>query len=212
MHFIEDTSAIATTALLPTFLPPGLTKVERVGMTRNASRTPYVVYWVGERRCCTFFKRRVFLKLLQVLMAIAHNTTSTIKSVATTEWGGLKVKTATAQWILARVQVNKFFQNYHQAVFQQVAFSLQEAYAVTSDRNGEEYTISTNRNHDTCSCQDLYDSCPHRIVATQAILPLGFTTVSVYLAFKNQKSVLENWIHHNRATIPNFYNNECKVN
>ena len=41
MHFIEDTSAIATAlysnSKLPTFLPQGLTKVERVGMTRNAS-------------------------------------------------------------------------------------------------------------------------------------------------------------------------------
>ena len=31
--------------------------VERLGLTRNASSTPYIVYRVKERRCCTFFKR-----------------------------------------------------------------------------------------------------------------------------------------------------------
>lgn len=208
MHFIEDTSAIATTALqynseLPTFLPRGLTKIERVGMTRNASRTPYVVYWVGERRCCTFFKRRLFFKLLKVLVAIAHKTISTIKSVAMTEWGGLKVKTATAQWILARVQVNKFFQSYHQAAFEQVTFNVHKEYAVTLDRSGREYKITANDNHDICSCQDLYDSCPHRIVATLVLLPQGFTTVTTYLASKKQNQttrVLEdNWIHYTTA-------------
>ncbi|MUL39196.1 hypothetical protein [Gloeocapsopsis dulcis] len=203
MHSIEDTSAIATTALhcdseLPTFLPQGITKVERVGMTRNASRTPYVVYWVGERRCCTFFKRRLFFKLLKVLVAIAHSTISAVKNVETTEWGGLKIKSTTEAWILARAQVNKFFYNYHQAVFEQVTLSFQPEHAITSDRSGRDYTITSHNNRDTCLCQNLYDSCPHRIIATLALLPLGFTTVTAYLASKNQNKttgILEGWYH-----------------
>lgn len=208
MHFIEDMSAIATAlhsnSKLPTFLPQGLTKVERVGMTRNASCTPYVVYWVG-RRCCTFFKRRLFFELLKTLVAIAHHTISTIKSVAMTEWSGLKVKTATAEWIVARAQVNKFFQSYHQAAFGQVTLSFQPEYVMTSDRNGRSYTITSNNDRDTCSCPDLYDSCSHRIVATRTLLPLGCTTVTAYLASKNQNKttttrVLEgNYI--NRITV-----------
>ncbi|MBE9193503.1 SWIM zinc finger family protein [Gloeocapsopsis crepidinum LEGE 06123] len=197
MHFIEDMSAIATAlhsnSTLPTFLPQGLTKVERVGMTRNASRTPYVVYWVGERRCCTFFKRQLFFKLLKVLVAIAHTTINTVKCVETTEWGGLKIKAATAAWILARAQVNKFFYSYHQVIFEQVTLSLQSEHAMISDRSGRNYMITSHNNHDTCSCPDLYDSCSHRIAATLALLPLGFTTVTAYLASKNKNktSVLE---------------------
>lgn len=33
---------------VPTFI-----EVERVGFTKNASNTPYLVYGVGDRRCCT---------------------------------------------------------------------------------------------------------------------------------------------------------------
>jgi hypothetical protein len=192
MHSIEDTSAIATTALqcteLPTFLPQGLTKVERVGITRNASRTPYVVYWVGERRCCTFFKRRLFFKLLKVLVAIAHNTIGTVKRAETTEWGGLKIKSATESWILARAQVNKFFYSYHQAVFEQVTLSFQPEHAMTSDRRGSDDIITSHNNCDTCSCPDLYNSCSHRIAATLALLPLDFSTVTAYLTSKKQNN------------------------
>lgn len=38
-------------------LVPAKIRAERVSFTRNASNTPYVVYWVGDRRCSTFIKR-----------------------------------------------------------------------------------------------------------------------------------------------------------
>lgn len=41
-------------------LVPIKIKVERVGFTRNASKTPYAVYKVDGRRCCTFISAKVF--------------------------------------------------------------------------------------------------------------------------------------------------------
>jgi len=85
---------------------------------------------------------------------------------------GQVVKLKTQQHNGYSLEVNKFFYSYHQAV---------KEYAVILDRSGRAKTMTPNNNRDTCSCQDLYVSCLHRFVATLALLPLGFTTVTAYL-------------------------------
>lgn len=62
-HYIQQSSLIAP-EMKP--LVSAQIKVERVGFTRNASNTPYLVYTVAGRRCC-FIKPR-FLELVQMLL------------------------------------------------------------------------------------------------------------------------------------------------
>lgn len=97
--------------LVPQLKPklPTSIKVERVGFTRNASNTPYLVYRVGERRCCTFVKRRWFLECVQLLLKITDGITDRIRTVRSSSDFGLLVLTTQARYYIPSSYVNKFF-------------------------------------------------------------------------------------------------------
>lgn len=89
---------------LPTFI-----EVERVGFTKNASNTPYLVYRVGDRRCCTFVKRRWFLECVQLLLKIKDGITDRIRTVSSSSDFGLFALTTQARQYIPSTYVNKFF-------------------------------------------------------------------------------------------------------
>jgi hypothetical protein len=96
-------------------------KVERVGFTRNASNTPYVVYRVGERRCCTFIKRKVMTSLIQKLLQLTYGITESIRSLRVNSAGGLQVKTMSDTVCIKRRYVVKFLENYNTAALESIA-------------------------------------------------------------------------------------------
>lgn len=58
--------------------------VERIGLTRNASSTPYIVYRVRDRRCCTFFKRKLLWQLMQAMLRAQYGIEDKIRSTIST--------------------------------------------------------------------------------------------------------------------------------
>ena len=56
-------------------IAPKITPLVRssIGFTRNASSTPYMVYKIDGRRCCTFIKRRTFFDLVRVLLKLQYS-------------------------------------------------------------------------------------------------------------------------------------------
>lgn len=104
MHFTVDVPSIATNQLLShleqqvSVVAPDIPalvqrriSVDRIGLTNNASHTPYLVYYVGDgrsldrlrhRRCCTFFKRRILFDLMQLLLKVEYSITERIRSIS----------------------------------------------------------------------------------------------------------------------------------
>ncbi|MUL35933.1 hypothetical protein [Gloeocapsopsis dulcis] len=106
----------AQTQQIPVELKPLIAKkikVERVGFTRNASNTPYIVYRVGERRCCTFIKRKVFTSLIQKLLKFTHGITESIRSLSVNSTGGVQIKTMSDAVCIECRYVVKFLENYN---------------------------------------------------------------------------------------------------
>lgn len=120
-------------------LVPAKITVERVSFTRNASNTPYVVYWVGERRCSTFIKRSRFLELVQMLLKLKYSIEDRITAIVSSAHFGLSIKLGDQQQYIPRVFVNKFFERYN-------TVSLERVQPVIH-----------------CECNDLYDMCLHSI-------------------------------------------------
>lgn len=123
---------------MPALVPIKI-RVERVSFTRNASRTPYMVYWVGDRRCCTFIKRLRFLDLVQVLLKLKCGIEDKICGVVSSESFGLDVKGNDFQKYIPRSYVNKFFERYNTVAL--------------------EHTQPV----ENCGCNDLFDMCLHQI-------------------------------------------------
>lgn len=118
---------------------PKLIKVERVGFTRNASNTPYIVYWVGDRRCCTFVKRRWFLEMIQKLLKLRWSIEDKIRSIALSPNFGLAVVAGDQQQYIPSGYIRKFFERYNCVAIERIS----------------------PQQH--CDCNDLYDMCPHAI-------------------------------------------------
>lgn len=72
-------------------LVPARIQVERVGLTRNASSTPYLVYRIRDRRCCTFFKRKLLWQLMQAMLRAQYGIEDEIRSVTSTLDFGLSL-------------------------------------------------------------------------------------------------------------------------
>ena len=83
--------------------------VERIGFTQNASKTPYIVYRVNDRRCCTFVKRRWFYLCMRLLLKIKNGVEATICSVSTAKDLGLFVLTQDNRPYISSSYINKFF-------------------------------------------------------------------------------------------------------
>jgi hypothetical protein len=134
MHFTQSSGfAIASTEINqyfssqilknPVELKPLVAKkikVERVGFTRNASKTPYIVYRVGERRCCTFIKRKVFTSLIQKLLKLTHRITESIRSLKVNSSGGLQAKTLSGTVCIEHRYVVKFLENYNTVALESI--------------------------------------------------------------------------------------------
>ncbi len=111
--YLEQQSSVLAPRLKP--LVPKSILVERVGFTRNASNTPYIVYLVNNRRCCTFIKRRWFVELVQILLKLVKGIEAKIRSCTSTQWSGLNVKTDVTIESIASSYINKFFEEYNAA-------------------------------------------------------------------------------------------------
>lgn len=83
--------------------------VERIGFTQNASNTPYIVYRVNDRRCCTFVKRSWFFECMRLLLKIKDGVEAKIRSVRTLKDLGLLVLTQSNRPYIPSSYVNKFF-------------------------------------------------------------------------------------------------------
>lgn len=142
-------------AIAPELKPivPAKIRVERVGLTRNASNTPYIVYWVRDRRCCTFVKRKVFLQLVQVLLKLTKGVEDKIRSVTSSLDFGLWVKAGDCCHYIPSAYVRKFFDMYN-AVAVEPSACLWE-----------------------CSCDQLYGFCVHTIFSLSSYSPVAFEKI-----------------------------------
>jgi len=113
-------------------------EVERIGFTRNASSTPYMVYKIDGRRCCTFIKRRTFFDLVRVLLKLKYSIVDRIRSLTSSEYFGLSVVTNERQKYIPSAYLSKFFERYNQVALEQTK-------------------------PQQCDCNDLYDMCLHSI-------------------------------------------------
>lgn len=95
---------------------PKLISVERIGVTRNSSSTPYLVYVIEKRRHCTFFKRKLLWQLLQVFLKTYHNVEETIRSVISTD-SDLKVMLGGTWQTLFKPHVTKFVERLNNRNF-----------------------------------------------------------------------------------------------
>lgn len=114
-------------------------KVERVGFTRNASNTPYIVYWVKNRRWSTFIARSRFMELVQVLLKLKHKIEDRIRTVASSPDFGLSVTAGENQKYIPSSYLNRFFERYNKVALERIQPLHQ------------------------CDCQDLFDMCLHQI-------------------------------------------------
>lgn len=161
MHSTENIQAIATAELnsyleipggtsvvsriVPNLTPivPRAIVVERFGFTRNSSNTPYIVYKVNGRRCCTFVKRKFFTSLIQKLLKIKYGITEKLTSIKKSEYGGINFKAAHIADYIPDVYVNIFLARYNQ-----VALAHTPMQSVR-----------------TCECLDMFDMCVHQVAS-----------------------------------------------
>lgn len=137
----------ATTPNLLVLVPTKI-KVERVGFTRNASNTPYLVYKVGDRRCCTFIKRRVFFDLVRVLLSFKYGIEDRIACIRLSLDFGLSVDTTGKSQYIASTYINKFLERYNQVALEKTKAQ-------------------------QCECNDLFDMCLHSIANHLFHTPFG---------------------------------------
>lgn len=136
-QYLGQQASVIAPELTP--LVPAPIKVERVGFTRNASNTPYIVYWVANRRCCTFVKRRWFLNMVQALLKLKCSIEDKICGINLSPYFGLSVKAGDRQEYIPSAYVRKFFDRYNQVAIEKIS----------------------PQQH--CDCNDLFDMCPHAI-------------------------------------------------
>ncbi|MBE9015883.1 hypothetical protein IQ272_06995 [Chroococcidiopsidales cyanobacterium LEGE 13417] len=89
-------------------LVPARIQVERVGLTRNASSTPYIVYRVKERRCCTFFKRQLLWQLMQAMLRAQYGVEDKIRSIISTPDFSLSFFIGSSWWHVLKQQICRF--------------------------------------------------------------------------------------------------------
>lgn len=154
MYSTHDTQAIAnkefrnylarTSTIAPHIraIVPAAIQVERVGFTRNAANTPYLVYKVGERRCCTFVKRRWFFELVSLLLKLVTGIEGKIRSISSGEAFGLSILIGDTREYIASSYVNQFFELFNSVAIERIKPQTQ------------------------CNCERLLGFCSHAI-ATQ---------------------------------------------
>jgi len=187
MYLTSDTQAIATNelychlesqvnAIAPDHQPiiPADIQVVKVGTTRNASCTPYVVYKVNGRRCCTFIKRKLFHKLVKLLVKVHLDIIRPLRSITTNEWGGITVKIDLKTETIPSAHVNKFFTLYNQS-------------AITT------YELRITN----CDCDRLFGFCQHDIATAlqpRHEQPVDLSSYRLY--GRGRASAIHNWRLH----------------
>ncbi len=145
LHCYLESQVKAITPELKPIVPTSI-KVERVGFTRNASNTPYLVYRVNGRRCCTFVKRRWFFECVQLLLKLKDGVEAKIRAITSSLHFGLSLITTETRQYIPSSYVNKFFTSLNQAALTRIV------------------------PHSECNCNDLFNLCPHRIAADFRVL------------------------------------------
>lgn len=166
MYSTSDVQAIATKELyshlqaqvqaiapeLPTLVNATITSVIRIGFTRNAAATPYMVYKIGDRKCCTFIKKRLFLDLLVTMMSKYYKNRERLKSATLQDFPkGLVIHTSAYELghepdgyeptrkYIPDGYVNKFLKQYNNVA------------------------VERTQPQEECECNDLYSMCLHQI-------------------------------------------------
>jgi len=134
-RYWQQVSGIASE--IPALVPAAI-QVERIGFTRNASNTPYIVYKVGTHRCCTFIKRSLFMAGVQALLKLRHNVEDRIQSMRSSPDFGLSVKAGNRIRYVPSIYLNKFFELCNQAMLERTE-------------------------PQQCDCSDVYDMCLHSV-------------------------------------------------
>lgn len=101
--------------IAPEILPivPKIIQVEKIGITRNSSSTPYLVYRIEDRRHCIFFKRKLLWHLLQAFLKAQHKIEDKIRAVISTACFDLKVMLGETWQTLFKPHVTKFVQRWN---------------------------------------------------------------------------------------------------
>lgn len=142
-YLTRQSNAIAP--LLKPIVPTSI-EVERVGFTRNASNTPYIVYRVNDRRCCTFVKRRWFFECIQMLLFLKDGIEAKIRTISSLPDFGLSLLTYENRKHIPSSYVNKFFTSLNFVAVERITPQPE------------------------CGCNDLFNLCPHRIAAYIRVL------------------------------------------
>lgn len=102
-------------SIAPEILPivPKVIQVEKVGITRNSSSTPYLVYSIEDRRHCIFFKRKLLWHLLQAFLKAQHKIEDKIRAVISTDCFDLKVMLGETWQTLFKPHVTKFVERWN---------------------------------------------------------------------------------------------------
>lgn len=90
-------------------LVPRRIQVERIGLTKNASSTPYLIYWIEQHRFSLFFKRKLLWQMLQEFL----NTTEKIRSVVVTEHFDLNVLIGEKWKLVFKPHFTKFVERWN---------------------------------------------------------------------------------------------------
>lgn len=95
---------------------PKIIQVEKIGITRNSSSTPYLVYTIENRRRCTFFKRKVLFHLLQAFLRAHYKIEDKIRAVICTDCFDLKVMLGQTWQTLFKSHVIKFVECWNNRI------------------------------------------------------------------------------------------------
>lgn len=137
---------------LPALVNAIITSVIRIGFTRNAAATPYIVYKVGVRKCCTFVKKRLFLDIVVTMMSKYYKNPERLKSATLQDFPkGLVVHTSAYELghepdgyeptrkYIPDGYVNKFLKQYNNVAVERI------------------------QPQEKCDCNDIYSMCLHQI-------------------------------------------------
>ena len=117
--YLESQAQVVAPQLKP--LVPANIKIERIGFTRNASNTPYIVYQVNNRRWSRFIKRVEFMQLVQVLLKLVKGIDDKIRSLVSTPDFGLLAQVGEQREYIPSSYVRKFFDLYNRAAVERIA-------------------------------------------------------------------------------------------
>lgn len=79
-----------------------------------------MVYKIGDRRCCTFIKKRIFYQLVQALLKLRCGIEDRLRSVISSVDFGLSVKVGDRREYIPSVYIRKFFERYNTVALERI--------------------------------------------------------------------------------------------